>query len=180
MRARLKAMRVSRPPATNGRRDRQIHAITGLEQSFGEIALARAFTCPPDEEDLRRLRVRLSPHQIRRGPPRPLPRGRREFRRAGCDESHRYRTPDTGRRSRNSTTSSISPRRISMTSAASPSARPAAPLHPARGSTRGRRRDSRSRSRAVRARHLVHLRNRASRNFALKEPDGTNIAHGDC
>ena len=84
LRRRLAEMPIVHPLVTTGMRECQIEAITGLEHSFAEDRPRAAHPHGHRRgKDLHCLRVHLSPHQIRQGPPRPLPRGPRQSRRAG-------------------------------------------------------------------------------------------------
>ena len=98
LRSRLKAMPVAHPLATNGMRDCQIEAITGLEQSFAEdrpralihmaTGAGKTFTaCAFTYRLIKYAKARRVLFLVDRA----------NLGEQARDEFHRYRTPDTGR-----------------------------------------------------------------------------------
>ncbi len=98
LRARLKAMPVAHPLATNGMRDCQIEAITGLEQSFAEdrpralihmaTGAGKTFTaCAFTYRLIKFAKARRILFLVDRS----------NLGQQARDEFHRYRTPDTNR-----------------------------------------------------------------------------------
>ena len=98
LRARLKAMPFAHPLATNGMRDCQIEAITGLEQSFAEdrpralihmaTGAGKTFTaCAFTYRLIKFAKARRILFLVDRA----------NLGEQARDEFHRYRTPDTGR-----------------------------------------------------------------------------------
>ena len=98
LRARLKAMSATHPLATNGMRDCQIEAITGLEQSFAEnrpralihmaTGAGKTFTaCAVAYRLIKYAKARRILFLVDRA----------NLGEQARDEFHRFRTPDTGR-----------------------------------------------------------------------------------